>query len=70
MKINIRNNTKDIILFSGKYEYLEGGLGKDNNPGVHISASANRENCEIFFYFENKEEVKEFVEDISEALLK
>lgn len=68
MKINIRNNTKDELLFNGKYEYLEGGIGKDNKPGFHISVSGNRENCEIFFYFDNREEVKEFIEDIMDTL--
>lgn len=63
IKITIEKGWEQI--FKGHYEYLEGGREKSGEPGFHVSVTSDeRENREIYFYFDSEEEFKEFIEDL------
>ena len=55
------------IIFTGEYEFLEGGKSKEGIPEFHISASTREKgyDCrEIYITFNSKEEFEEFLKSL------
>lgn len=62
MKIEVLDG-RDNVVFRGEYEYLE-NISKNDKPSFYISTHKedSREPYDIFFYCDNKEELKEIIE--------
>ncbi len=72
MKIEIYDEKNGKLIFDGVYEFVEGGIEKDGRPSFHIDSHSENfsELYSVYFYCKDKEEVKEFIKDLQDQVLK
>ena len=69
MKIEINDEKKGQLIFSGKYEFVEAGLEEGGRPSFHINTVSEQKILNIYFNFDDIMELKEFINNIKMHIL-